>query len=194
MSTRASRFRSSRATMIQIAQAVCVYENCSATAQVGLPVDIHLCQPHFERIGQMYVVTSDRVRVEVEEEFQFYYVSDTEIDQRARMAKMQVLRDREARRKLDAELEQRNKQDVRPTSVVYYLAFDNRIKIGTSTNLAVRLRAVPHDEVLTTELGDHRLERQRHRQFAGSRLIGEWFSPTGDLLAHIDALKHAAKA
>jgi Helix-turn-helix domain len=73
-------------------------------------------------------------------------------------------------------------------SVVYYVRFADRIKIGTSTNLSSRLRGVPHDELLATEPGDWLVEHMRHEQFARYRITGEWFRRGQALLDHIAKL------
>ncbi|WP_403023750.1 GIY-YIG nuclease family protein [Salinibacterium sp. GXW1014] len=73
--------------------------------------------------------------------------------------------------------------------VVYYLRFDRRVKIGTSAHPRRRLAAIRHEELLAFERGDRRLEQQRHREFAGCREGGEWFTLTPELAAHIDRLR-----
>jgi hypothetical protein len=80
--------------------------------------------------------------------------------------------------------------------VVYYLrAHHGAIKIGTTVDVSTRFdriaRSMPRMAPLTllaTEPGGPELERQRHREFERSRVIGEWFAPTEALLAHIAAL------
>ena len=80
-------------------------------------------------------------------------------------------------------------------SVIYYLRFGDRIKIGTTADLTGRLLAIPHDELLATEPGGEQLERMRHAQFADARVRGEWFTASEDLLSHIEMLrKHYAAA
>jgi hypothetical protein len=70
--------------------------------------------------------------------------------------------------------------------VVYYLRFDDRVKIGTSASPRSRIAALPHHEVLAFEHGDRRLERRRHEQFAGHRIPHtEWFEQHDALAAHI---------
>ena len=70
--------------------------------------------------------------------------------------------------------------------VVYYLRFDDRIKIGTTANPAQRFAALPHDEVLAFERGDRMLEHRRHEQFAPLRIPGtEWFETDAALLDHV---------
>ncbi|WP_271176947.1 GIY-YIG nuclease family protein [Leifsonia poae] len=73
--------------------------------------------------------------------------------------------------------------------VVYYLRFDDRVKIGTSGNPRQRIAALPHHEVLAFERGGRMLEQRRHRQFAAHRIPRtEWFEPNDDLAAHLAAL------
>jgi hypothetical protein len=73
--------------------------------------------------------------------------------------------------------------------VVYYLAYDERIKIGTSGNPRQRFAAIWHDRVLAFERGDRALEQRRHREFAADRLDrSEWFSRSPALLAHVEEL------
>jgi hypothetical protein len=73
--------------------------------------------------------------------------------------------------------------------VVYYLRYDDRIKVGTSANPRQRLAAIWHDELLAFERGDRMLERRRHEQFAADRFPGtEWFRRSPALLAHIEVL------
>lgn len=73
--------------------------------------------------------------------------------------------------------------------VVYYLRFGDRIKIGTSTNLARRLQSVPCDEVMAVEPGGLALEGARHDKFAELRITGEWFRPGDALLDHVFDLR-----
>lgn len=76
-----------------------------------------------------------------------------------------------------------------PESVVYYIRFSDRIKIGFSRNIGKRLMAIPHDELLTVEPGARRVEARRHQQFAEHRIKGEWFAAAPELLQHIEVLK-----
>jgi hypothetical protein len=69
--------------------------------------------------------------------------------------------------------------------VVYYLRWRDRIKIGTSANPRGRLAQLRHDKLLAFERGDRTLEQRRHREFAASRLGGEWFAADDALLAHV---------
>lgn len=68
--------------------------------------------------------------------------------------------------------------------VVYYLQWDDRIKIGTSSRPRARLGAIWHQELLAFERGGRELERRRHRDFAHLREGGEWFTAAPELRAH----------
>lgn len=74
-------------------------------------------------------------------------------------------------------------------SVVYYMRFGDRIKIGTTTDLPQRLGAVPHDELLAVEPGGNGTERSRHAQFRSAHAHREWFHVTPELLGHCSALR-----
>jgi hypothetical protein len=73
-------------------------------------------------------------------------------------------------------------------SVVYFLRFGDRIKIGYTANLVQRLRDLPHDEVLLTIPGAITVEGNLHRTFAADRITGEWFHASPRLLAAIQDL------
>lgn len=73
--------------------------------------------------------------------------------------------------------------------VVYYLRFDARVKIGTSSQPRRRLAALWHDELLAFERGDQTLERRRHAEFAALREGGEWFTAAPELLTHAAELR-----
>lgn len=73
--------------------------------------------------------------------------------------------------------------------VVYYLLFSDRVKIGTTTNLKKRLKAIAHDQVLATEPGGYDVEGERHKQFAKLHFGNEWFLFAEPLVSHIEALR-----
>lgn len=73
--------------------------------------------------------------------------------------------------------------------IVYYVRFGERVKIGTTIQLATRLRSIPHDEVLAVEPGGVEMERRRHLQFADYRMKGEWFLYGLTLREHIASLQ-----
>lgn len=73
--------------------------------------------------------------------------------------------------------------------VVYYIRYDRRVKIGTSTRPRGRLSAIRHDELMAFEQGGRDVEQSRHRQFADLREGGEWFTLSSELGAHISALQ-----
>lgn len=76
-----------------------------------------------------------------------------------------------------------------PESVVYYIRFGDRIKIGYSRNLGQRLTELPYDELLAVEPGANRVESRRHEQFRVDHIRGEWFACSPALLAHIEDVR-----
>jgi hypothetical protein len=82
-------------------------------------------------------------------------------------------------------------------ALVYYIQIGEFIKIGTTTNLTRRRRAlrVDADAVLATEPGSYGIESRRHEQFAHLR-VGrrEDFLPDDELLAHIEQLNRGPRA
>lgn len=81
------------------------------------------------------------------------------------------------------------KPDPAVTSLIYYLRFGDRVKIGYTTNLPLRLKVIPHDEVLATEPGTMLDEKVRHARFAPLRIKGEWFRHEEPLTTHIAGLQ-----
>lgn len=73
-------------------------------------------------------------------------------------------------------------------SIVYYVQFADRVKIGHSRNFRTRLGNLPHDEVLAVEPGTRDLERLRHRQFVQQHITHEWFQLDDALRSHIEML------
>ncbi|PRA79202.1 GIY-YIG nuclease family protein [Microbacterium sp. MYb66] len=73
--------------------------------------------------------------------------------------------------------------------VVYYIRYDDRVKIGTSRRPRQRLASIRHQELLAFERGDRSVEQQRHRDFAAIREGGEWFTFTPELRAHVALLR-----
>lgn len=76
---------------------------------------------------------------------------------------------------------------------VYFVRTRERIKIGMSTNVDERLKALSTMcptplELLAVVEGAHAEESQLHRRFAHLRLHGEWFRAETELLAFIDSL------
>lgn len=78
------------------------------------------------------------------------------------------------------------------SSVVYYVGLtQDRIKIGTTTELAKRMQAFRShpDDLLAVEIGGRVKELERHRQFAHLRIgRDENFKAGPDLLSHIAQL------
>lgn len=83
--------------------------------------------------------------------------------------------------------------------LVYYVKHLGSVKIGTTTDLPMRLRTlrITKAEVLAYEFGGRALERERHMQFRHLRIredgMGqEHFRPTRELLDHILEVRAAA--
>lgn len=76
-----------------------------------------------------------------------------------------------------------------PAYYVYYVQIGDRVKIGVTGNLKLRMGGLMPDEVLAVEPGDQKLETMRHRQFAHLRIRGERFRPGDDLMSHIEMLR-----
>jgi hypothetical protein len=74
-------------------------------------------------------------------------------------------------------------------SVVYYVRFADRIKIGTTICLTSRLDDLPYDEMLATEPGGAEVEHERHIQFAEHWITGEWFRVAPEIMEHVEKLR-----
>ena len=76
-------------------------------------------------------------------------------------------------------------------SVVYYIRWSDRIKIGTTTSLPQRMKALYFDEIMAIEPGGTGLEAQRHQQFAEYRLdtYREWFNAAPGLVFFANTLR-----
>jgi hypothetical protein len=77
--------------------------------------------------------------------------------------------------------------------VMYFLAGAGLIKIGISTGLTSRLRAIRNSspvplELLATLPSNNVHEGFTHDQFAHLRKHGEWFTDDGEIRAHIENL------
>lgn len=77
-------------------------------------------------------------------------------------------------------------------SVIYFArsGSEGPIKIGRTQNLKKRIETLqtysPHDiQLLGTAVGGILKEKETHRLFSNSRIRGEWFLPTKDLLQFI---------
>lgn len=73
--------------------------------------------------------------------------------------------------------------------VVYYMRVGNRVKIGTTANLGMRLRTINPEELMATEPGGPGHERHRHAEFRALRTNGEWFRLESPLTEHIEKLR-----
>jgi len=79
---------------------------------------------------------------------------------------------------------------------VYFLRADEtgRIKIGTTSNLKARLSAIRTSSSERVGLacaipGTEALEQLLHERFAETRVRGEWFAPSPELVAFIDGAR-----
>lgn len=95
-------------------------------------------------------------------------------------------------RRFAAEYESMPPPPPRP-EFVYYMRIGNRIKIGWTTNLTERLKAINPEELVATEEGGRKLEKRRHRQFADLHTHGEWFRMEEPLISHIVQLNQGEK-
>lgn len=73
--------------------------------------------------------------------------------------------------------------------IVYYLRRSDLIKIGTTTNPAVRFGDLLPDEILAVEPGGRAEEVRRHRQFRHLRGCGEYFRDAPELRDHISSIR-----
>ncbi|TPJ70445.1 MULTISPECIES: GIY-YIG nuclease family protein [unclassified Mesorhizobium] len=69
---------------------------------------------------------------------------------------------------------------------VYFLAMGDKVKIGFSTNVGKRLKAIQTACPLPAEIvkiipGSEQTERYFHAHFAANRINGEWFAMDGHL-------------
>lgn len=75
---------------------------------------------------------------------------------------------------------------------VYFGASDGLVKIGTSVDVATRLRSLRAD-FLAAIPGGFADERAMHRRFAHARVSGEWFTPCDEITAYLAALPDSAR-
>jgi hypothetical protein len=89
-------------------------------------------------------------------------------------------------------------------AVVYFVAQGAYVKIGTTTNLTARLRALsspgggcrrPDDlpvgdvELLVTQSGGRAAEQLLHRRFGSLRVAGEWFRREPELDVYVEQIR-----
>jgi hypothetical protein len=82
-------------------------------------------------------------------------------------------------------------------SNIYFLRAgpDGPVKIGRARDVARRVRTLQTGSAVQLLLlgvipGVAKLERQLHHRWRRCRIRGEWFTPSPELLTHIDALIH----
>jgi hypothetical protein len=80
----------------------------------------------------------------------------------------------------------------KPQSYVYFLRRpDGQIKIGKTVNVDLRVKVLKyssgHDlELMLVLPGCYKKEHEFHKMFSECRRIGEWFSPSPDLMEFIE--------
>jgi hypothetical protein len=92
--------------------------------------------------------------------------------------------------------------ELRGINVVYYVRDGGLVKIGTTRDLANRMRKLrlPLTCLLALEPGDIELERLRHAEFSAVRATRdeapnarEWYIPAPELLDHINVLRRGMR-
>lgn len=85
------------------------------------------------------------------------------------------------------------RRNVRTTpGTVYFFRMGDLVKIGYTTDLPRRRRALVPDEVLATTPGTMGDEKALHHRFGHAWSHGEYFRPEPELLAHIETLRRVA--
>lgn len=133
------------------------------TWQVYECEDVHLCRDHFRQVGSTFMSEMRRDRI----------------------AGPHANREQQERHG-------RRQAALKAQEQVYYVRIGDRIKIGFTNNVRVRMGAlrVPVTSLLATEPGGRELERARHLEFAGLRDgRREDFWPHARLMRHIDQVR-----
>ncbi len=91
------------------------------------------------------------------------------------------------------------KQSEDVASVYFIVRDDGLVKIGYSHDPENRIFQLRQQyrcgmKILSAIKGARKLEQKLHARFASSRVEGEWFRPTSDLMAFIDATRVAQVA
>lgn len=143
----------------------CQMKGCPFVSTIEAPV----CEDHLQQIGQVFLETRS--------------VAGTFLALRDELS-----RKREAEL---AEIQARAMGDSGFVETVYYVRISDHIKIGTTNDLARRLRVLyaDHDPklLLGVEPGGRAVEQHRHLQFSDERVWQnrELFNPSPRLLEHI---------
>lgn len=93
---------------------------------------------------------------------------------------------------LDAAPAPRQRHDEECGTVVYFVRFGDRVKIGFTSDMKARMAVIPHDEILATIPGGRELEQKLHHRFKLTRLTGEWFRISPELMHFIGQVRKAA--
>ncbi|MEU2992571.1 GIY-YIG nuclease family protein [Streptomyces griseoincarnatus] len=173
-------------------------EPCRLPPAVTEPLP--LCDDHFTSTGLRryaswwerpdeelaHLIATERMRMQLEA----MDYDQTEIDfwMRKYAGRADELRQR---RTPEGRQHDRERADTEARGVVYFVRSGLAVKIGKTLNLPQRLKDInaPELELLATEPGYTRRERELHRAFARHRLNGEWFRLSTPLIAYIDSLR-----
>lgn len=143
---------------------------CTEPAAVSTPVS--LCNDHLsELLTQPAALRSPRV--------------EKAMSQVAELADKTTRGIAEGRRRRKEE----RRAELDENAVVYYIRRDTRIKIGFTGNLEQRMLDLQPDAILAVEPGGRALEQAMHKKFVAAKIRGEWFSPTAELMSHIDTIR-----
>jgi hypothetical protein len=94
----------------------------------------------------------------------------------------------------EAERKRKQAERRRKLGVVYFARRGMLVKIGTSTDPAVRIRGLQtqggytFDDVVLTD-GGRAQERRYHRRYQEHRTKGEWFTAVPEIRAEMDRLR-----
>lgn len=177
-------------------------EPCRLRPAINDPLP--LCDDHFtstglRRYASWWQHPDDQLAELIAEEFTRIHlrsaapgaVNDTALDDYFTNQERQLAHQQSEAGRLWAR--QRADNDHETDGVVYFIRSGDAVKIGKTTNLARRRQQIsaPNAELMATEPGYTRRERQLHRRFAIHRINGEWFLLAPPLTAYINALREA---
>ena len=89
-------------------------------------------------------------------------------------------------------LAQRRPRFLSRTGVVYFAQQgDGAVKVGFTSDLPRRISELGHPRVLATMPGTIALELSIHEMLEGSRISGEWYRPTDEVMGLVQLLEAA---
>ena len=91
------------------------------------------------------------------------------------------------REERQAELNAQALRATRAEGEIYFLALDDKVKVGWTSNLEQRMKSYPpHSRLIVTYPGSRADERDLHRTLATSRVAGrEWYERTPHVMSTI---------